>query len=237
MKSVFSFLVVSLLACGTANAALDTGALEQAMANPDRPAADKERDASRRAPQVLEFLGLEAGMTALDVNASTGWYTEVLSYAVGSTGKVYAQNRAGSQALEAMAARNARLSNVESWESPISDLPANSVDFAITGLNLHDFHNNNPAVAQGIIAQVAGALRPGGIFAVIDHEGTVGADNAALHRIAFEDAVKAVIQSGAFALVGASDILDNPADDHTRPPFDPSLGRNTDRIVLKFMKL
>ncbi|MEQ8953081.1 MAG: hypothetical protein RL120_03040 [Gammaproteobacteria bacterium] len=237
MKSVFSLLVISILACGTANAALDVAALERAMANPQRPAEDKERDASRKAPQVLQFMGVEAGMTVLDVNASTGWYTEVLSYAVGPSGKVYAQNRAGGQALETMTPRAARLGNVESWTSAISDVPANSVDFAITALNLHDFHNNNPAVAQGIIGQVAGALRPGGIFAVIDHEGTVGADNASLHRIAFEDAVKAVIQSGQFALVGASDVLDNPADDHTRAPFDESLGRNTDRIVLKFMKL
>ena len=237
MKAVFSFLILGLLACGTANAALDTAALQRAMANPARPAEDKERDASRQAPQVLAFLGLEAGMTALDINASTGWYTEVLSYAVGSTGKVYAQNRAGSRALEAMAPRAARLGNVESWESAISDIPAGSVDFAMTALNLHDFHNNNPAVAQGIIAQVASALKPGGIFGVIDHEGTPGADNASLHRIAFEDAVKAVIQSGQFALVASSDVLDNPADNHTLSPTDASLGRNTDRIVLKFIKL
>ena len=71
---------------------------------------------------------------------------------------------------------------------------------------------------------------------MIDHEGTFGADNVSLHRIAFEDAVKAVLESG-FVLAGASDILDNEADDHTVGPFDPSLGRNTDRLVLKFMKL
>ena len=53
---------------------------------------------------------------------------------------------------------------------------------------------------------------------------------------AFDEAVKAVLQSG-FALVGSSEVLDNPADDHTVGPFDESLGRNTDRIVLKFMKL
>ena len=79
-------------------------------------------------------------------------------------------------------------------------------------------------------------LKPGGILAVIDHEGTFGADNVSLHRIAFEDAVKAVLEAG-FVLAGASDVLDNEADDHTVGPFDPSLGRNTDRLVLKFMKL
>ncbi|MBL4580324.1 MAG: class I SAM-dependent methyltransferase [Gammaproteobacteria bacterium] len=235
MKSVLSLLAVFSLVCSSAQA-LDMAALERAMANPDRPAADKERDASRQAPAVLDALGLEAGMTVLDVNASGGWYTEVLSYAVGSNGKVLMQNRPGGRSAEAATARADRLSNVDEWLTPISDIPANTVDFAITALNFHDFHNSDPAAAQGVLAQVMGALKSGGILAVIDHEGTFGADNEALHRIAFEDAVKAVLEAG-FVLAGASDVLDNDADDHSVGPFDPSLERNTDRIVLKFMKL
>jgi predicted methyltransferase len=40
-----------------------------------------------------------------------------------------------------------------------------------------------------------------------------------------------------FALTGTSELLDNPADDHTLGPFDPALGRNTDRFILRFVKL
>lgn len=234
MKSLLSLVVLTCFLCSNASA-LDTAALIQAMANPDRPAADKERDASRNAPAVLDFLGLEAGMTVLDINASTGWYTEVLSYATGSNGTVLMQNRPGSRAEEAANARAARLSNIEQIGA-ISDIPANSVDFAITALNFHDFHNSNPEVAQGLMAQTLAALKPGGILGVIDHEGTPGADNQSLHRIAFDELVKAVTQAG-FAVVGVSDVLDNPADDHTTSPTDPSLGRNSDRIVLKLMKI
>lgn len=234
MKSILSLLALGCLVCSSASA-LDTAALERAMANPDRPAADKERDASRQAPAVLDFMGLEAGMTVLDVNASAGWYTEVLSYAVGSNGKVYMQNRPDGRSAEAASARAARLSNVEELGA-ISDLAANSIDFAIIGLNLHDFHNRDPQAAQGLLGQIMGALKSGGILAVIDHEGTSGADNATLHRIAFDEAVKALLQSG-FALVATSELLDNPADDHSVGPFDASLGRNTDRIVLKLLKL
>jgi predicted methyltransferase len=235
MKSVLSLLAICSLVCSSAQA-LDMAALERAMANSDRPAADKERDASRQAPAVLDFFGLEAGMTVLDVNASGGWYTEVLSYAVGSNGQVLMQNRPGGRSAEAATARAGRLANVDEWLTDISDISANSVDFAITALNFHDFHNSNPAAAQGILGQVMGALKSGGILAVIDHEGTPGADNVTLHRIAFDDAVKAVLESG-FVLAGASDVLDNDADNHSVGPFDPSLERNTDRIVLKFMKL
>ena len=235
MKSVLSLFAVCSLVCSSAQA-LDMATLEREMASTDRPAADKERDVSRQAPAVLNFLGVEAGMTVLDVNASGGWYTEVLSYAVGSAGTVLMQNRPEGRSAEAATARAERLSNVDEWLTPISDISPNSVDFAITALNFHDFHNSDPAAAQSILGQVMGALKSGGILAVIDHEGTPGADNVSLHRIAFDDAVKAVLESG-FVLAGASDALNNDADDHSVGPFDPSLERNTDRIVLKFMKL
>ena len=234
-KNLITSLFALSVVCSSASAQLDTAALERAMANPDRPAADKERDASRQAPAVLDFMGVAPGMTVLDINASAGWYTEVLSYAVGSNGTVYMQNRPGGRAEEAANARAARLNNV-SQVAAVSDVPAGSVDFAITALNFHDFHNSNPEVAQNILGQTLAALKPGGILGVIDHEGTPGADNVSLHRIAFDEAVKAVLASG-FALVGSSEVLDNPADDHTVGPFDPSLERNTDRIVLKFMKM
>ena len=237
MNKLLTAFAALLLSAG-ATAQLDTDALERAMANPDRPAADKERDTSRRAPEVLEFMGLEEGMTVLDLVAIGGWYTEVLSYAVGDSGHVYMQNTPGpfvdrNEAL--IEDRLERLDNVEHWLRPIDDLPDGSIDFALTALNFHDIYNANPANAQGFLAQVHGALRPGGILAVIDHEGTPGMDNTALHRIAFADAVNTIVNAG-FALVGTSELLDNPDDDHTVGPFDPSLERNTDRFVLKFVK-
>lgn len=234
MKSLFAAFAFACLACSSASA-LDIAALEQAMANPDRPAEEKARDAARKAPQVLDFLGLEAGMTVLDINASTGWYSEVLSYAVGPQGKVYAQNRAGSQGATAIAVKAGRLSNLESWEQDISAIPAGTVDFAITALNYHDFYNRDPAVAAGIMNQVMGVLKSGGILGIIDHEGNPGADNAALHRIVPQQVIDHITSLG-FVLEGQSDILNNPADDHTKPPFDPSVERNTDRFVLKLRK-
>ena len=234
MKKVLT--MISLLGLISVAPALDMAAHERAMASPDRPAEDKERDASRKAPAVLDFMGVEPGMTVLDINASAGWYTEVLSYADGASGKVYMQNRPGGRSAEAAAARAARLPNVDAWDGDVSAIPAGTVDFALTALNFHDFHNSNPAAAQDLLAETMATLKQGGILGIIDHEGTPGADNQLLHRIAFDEAVKAVLQSG-FVLVGASDVLNNEADDHSVGPFDPSLGRNTDRLVLKFMKL
>jgi predicted methyltransferase len=230
MKTVLSLLTACLLS-SVANAALDTAALERAMANPDRPAADKERDVNRKAPELLAFMGLESGMTALDLIAIGGWYTEVLSYAVGDSGKVYMQNSESpfvERNMPIINDRLSRLSNVELWMSPVSDIPAGSVDFVMTALNFHDVYNPDPAAAQGFLGQIAN---------VMNHEGSAGADNATLHRIAFDDAVMALVASGDFALISTSDMLNNPADDHSKGPFDESLARNTDRFVLKLVKI
>ncbi len=239
MKSVFTLLAACVL-CASASAQLDTAALTRAMANPDRPAADKERDVNRHAPEVLQFMGLEPGMTALDLIAIGGWYTEVLSYAVGDNGKVYMQNSESpfvERNMPIIEERLARLSNVEHWLQPVSAIPAGSVDFVMTALNFHDVYNPDPAAAQGFLAEIAGAMKTGGILAVIDHEGSSGADNEALHRIAFDDAVKSLVAGGQFALVATSELLANPADDHSKGPFDPSLERNTDRFMIKLVKI
>jgi predicted methyltransferase len=72
MKKLLTLVVISLMA-SLAVAQLDTAALASAIDNPSRPAEDKERDANRKAPEVLSFLGLEAGMTAMDLIAIDGW--------------------------------------------------------------------------------------------------------------------------------------------------------------------
>jgi predicted methyltransferase len=243
MKSLVSLLVLSLFLAGNAFA-LDKAKLTQALDNPGRDAADKARDASRQPAEVLDFFGVEEGMTVLDIMASGGWYTEVLSYAAGPEGKVLMQNspaslgqRGTEEAVTARLATN-RLPNVQRVDQNLAemDTPENSVDFAITALNYHDLYNSNPAAAQAMLAAVHKVLKPGGILGLIDHKGNFGADNAALHRIALEDVVMSVTEAG-FAVVGYSDVLHSEDDDGTKGPFDPSLGRDTARLVVKLQKM
>ena len=223
--------------CSSANSQ-NTSALQQAMTNSSRHAKDKARDPIRKAPEILQFMGVKEGDTVLDVIAMGGWYTEVLSYAVGENGKVYMQNNPIPLTQRSADERNerlSRLSNVEDWIGAITDIPPNSIDFTMTALNFHDVYNRSADDADTMLKDILDALKPGGILAVLDHEGTEGADNPTLHRIAFEDAVKAALNAG-FVLVGTSDLLENPDDDHTLRPFDPSLERRTDRFVLKLEK-
>ncbi len=239
MKSLISMLAVLALSCGSVQA-LDVAKLKGALASADRPAADKARDAGRMPADVLNFLGLEEGMTVLDIIASTGYYTEVFSRAVGSGGKVYMQNAGGGRndSVKASIAErlsNSSLSNVEQLDD-MDSLAPGSVDFAFTGLNLHDLNNNDPQVAQAVLAQVKAALKTGGILGVVEHHGLDGEDNSALHRMTFESAVKALSNAG-FAIVAVSELLENDDDPHTVGVFDPSVRGKTDRFLIKAVKL
>lgn len=232
-SSLFLAAACLLLAFGIANAS-------------DRSDEDKARDTHRKPAEVLEFLGLKPGDTVVDIWASGGWYTEVLSNAVGDEGHVYSQNapsvlqfREGvhDRTLTARLA-DGRLGNVERIdvalaESPIED---NSVDFAITALNFHDVYNRNGAeAAVEFMASVYAVLKPGGVFGVIDHTGNADTDNSDIHRLDPELAKAAATEAG-FIVEAEGDLLSHPDDDHTKMVFDPTIRGKTDRFILKLRK-
>jgi predicted methyltransferase len=241
MKKLISVLAAAALMCGQAFA-IDEVRLAAALNSAERSDADKALDAARQPIAVLSFLGLEEGMTVMDVMASGGWYTEVLSHAVGPQGKVLMHNNPASLARGTTAETvnnrvNGRLNNVERVENTFDQLgvaPA-SVDLAITHLNFHDVYNANPDNAMAMLAAIKEALKSGGILGIADHRGNLGADNTALHRIPLDTVAKAATDAG-FYVVGVSDALYVDSDPRTAGPFDESLGRNTDRILLKLMK-
>ena len=117
-----------------------------------------------------------------------------------------------------------------------SSITENSVDLAITALNFHDVYNGNGAEAAEIfMASVYALLKPGGVFAVIDHAGNADADNTDIHRIDPELAKAAATEAG-FIVEDESDLLSHPDDDHTKMVFDPTLRGETDRFILRLRK-
>ncbi len=212
----------------------------------ERSDADKARDAQRKPTEVLEFLGLKPGDTVVDIWAAGGWYTEVLSNAVGDDGHVYSQNPPNvlqygdgkyDKALTARLA-DGRLGNVERTDEPLASgsIAPNSIDFAITALNFHDVYNGSGTEATAdFMAAVYAVLKPGGIFGIIDHVGNADVDNTDIHRIDPELAKAAAVKAG-FVVEAQSDLLAHPDDDHTKMVFDPSLRGETDRFILRLRK-
>jgi predicted methyltransferase len=216
--------------------------MKMALASPERPAEDKARDEARKPIETIQFLGIKPGMKVMDVIAAGGWFTEVLSAAVGPTGKVYSQNpsffvqRQGF--AEAENERAERLGNVMPVHGEIPDAGLNGqLDAAITALNLHDIYNgqNGEQAAAGFVKGVYDALKPGGVFGVIDHVGIAGQNNAQFHRIQLEQA-KDVLTKAGFEVEAVSNILANPADDHTKGVRDPSVRGHTDQFLIRARK-
>jgi predicted methyltransferase len=79
------------------------------------------------------------------------------------------------------------------------------------------------------------ALKPGGVLAVIDHVGVAGQDNAKLHRMLPQQA-RDVLTKAGFTIEAESKLLANPADDHTKIVFDPSVRGHTDQFVFRARK-
>jgi predicted methyltransferase len=232
-----------------AQQALDTQALAVSIQGTDREISDRMRDPARKPVEVLAFLGLEPGMTALDVYAAGGYYTFILSRAVGERGTVYAQNSppasrydqertdmSQGEALDTKIARGG-LHNVRRLDRPIRDngLDDNAVDFILVSQILHDYYNRSPGAALELMTELHRIVRPGGIVGIIDHTGAEGNNNQRLHRMLKSQAVDVVTRAG-FVVEAESDLLANSGDNPRRSIFDPVLDRGTDQFLLRLRK-
>jgi len=220
--------------------------LASLLASDDRAEADRARDAGRKPADVIAFLGIEAGMNVIDIYAAGGYYTEVLSLAVGPDGHVAAQNPAfilemregvNDKALNERLAGD-RLANVSRLDKELADIAATDgpFDAGITALNFHDIYNN--AGEEGAIEAMSvifAALKAGAVFGIIDHEGVAGNDNKALHRVPLADVIR-VAEAAGFSVEGSSDLLHSSADDMTQGVFTEGLRGNTNRFILKLRK-
>jgi predicted methyltransferase len=89
------------------------------------------------------------------------------------------------------------------------------------------------------LKDVYAAMKPGAVIGVIDHVASPNSDTRATvekyHRID-PNVVKADFKRAGFVFVKSSDLLRNPADDHTLPVFDPKVRGHTDRFIFEFRK-
>jgi len=238
-----------VLAGGFAAASLADvpGYITAAIANPDRPDADKARDALRKPAEMMAFAGIRPGQKVIELIPGPGFYfTKVLANVVGPTGHVYAASpgpnvNAGSDTLppKSSLTTNPAFSNISDAVLP-SGLPAVApVDVVWTAQNYHDFHlsrlNVNVPATDKLIFSL---LKPGGEFFVIDHSAVAGSGLDVpdkLHRIN-EDIVKQEVEAAGFVLEAESDVLRNPSDPRTALVFDPAIRGHTDQFVLRFRK-
>jgi predicted methyltransferase len=224
-------------------------AIANAVADPARPQADRDRDADRKPAECIAFAGLKSGQRIADLLPGGGYFTRIFSGVVGAKGQVFAvaqpkrpdapaDRPEPSAAVRAIAA-DAHYQNVSVSVEKVAELKLpEKLDMVWTSQNYHDVHNVKDIDVGAFNKAVFESLKPGGIYIVIDHAAAKDAGFSAtstLHR-SEPDAVKTEVMAAGFEFVGSSDVIANPADDHTAKVFEQGLHDKTDRYVLKFRK-
>lgn len=228
-------MLVMLLAASapiTARAAAPAAALSAAMP-----------DAAWKVPEVIAFIGVKPGDHVADIVA--GRLTASLATAVGPTGKVYAVEtaevvKAHPEALDKMRTIAARFPNVVVSANPVAAPLPQKLDAVFIRQNYHDLYDTfmGPADVAAFNRAVFAALKPGGVYVVLDHAAAAGSGVGAtetLHRID-PARVKADVLAAGFTLDGESAILANAADDHAKNVFDSAIRGKTDQFLLRFRK-
>ncbi len=200
-------------------------------------------DPAWKAPEVVQFIGLKKGGKVADVVA--GRLTGSLAQAVGPTGKVYALEtaeivKAHPEALVHMKELASQSPNVIVSDDPVASALPSGLDAVFIRQNYHDLYNKlmGPADVPAFNKAVFAALKPGGVYVVLDHAAAAGSGIEAtntLHRID-PARVKADVLAAGFKLDAESSILANSADDHTKNVFDPSIRNHTDQFLFRFKK-
>lgn len=241
-------LAMATLVAGSAAPAVPAY-IAAAVANPARPEADRKRDADRKPGDVIAFSKMRPGWKVADyIPGTTGYYSRIFAGVVGPAGRVYAFYPSEIPNFRKEVTLPADGTTPWLGEANITVVvrPANAfaapepLDLVWISDNYHDLHD--PFFAPADLAQVNKAvfkaLKPGGIYLVLDHAAAAGSglrDTNTLHRID-KAAVVSEVEAAGFKLVGESDVLRNPADDHTKKIFDPAIRGRTDQFVLRFRK-
>jgi predicted methyltransferase len=246
-------LLFGALQAQAAAPAADKAAIKAAIASTERLPSDNAEDAWRESAAVLEFLGARPGMKVVDVGAGGGYFTELLSRAVGPQGSVTAQNPMGFVArltarLEERYGKN-RLPNVQRLEGDPMVLPAATYDAALIVNWYHDQYVSRPPPAGAppaptpnpapFVAEVFKSLKSGGIVVVQDHTANSGGAPievaSTLHRVDPEVVKKDFLAAG-FTFDGESKVLRNSTDDHSVRVHEQGMLHKTDRFILRFRK-
>ena len=249
-----SSLLPATLCCALATvpvlaAAAASTPLSAALSDPARPAQEVQLDALRKPAELIVFAGVKSGDRVADFMSGNGYFTRIFSRIVGPTGRVYAfipaQQLANCSASETAGTRafehDARYGNVKVLIDAADRfaLPE-PVDLVWTAQNYHDLHDAfmKPIDIAAMNAAIYRALRPGGVYLVIDHAAEPGSglrDTETLHRIDPES-IRAEVTAAGFVFEGESALLRNPDDPHLLLVFDPAIRHRTDQVVLKFRK-
>jgi predicted methyltransferase len=251
------FLACALLALITADPSSGktppadpaSAAIAEAVADSSRPASDTARDVNRKPLETLAFAGVKPGDKIADYAAGAGYFTRLFAAVVGPQGHVYAGVPSplfkypnivkGIAEVQSYAATHPNVSVTFASVLGAAKYPE-KLDVFWISQNYHDLHDSfmGPVDMAAFNRTVYAALRPGGVYLVLDHAAAKGSPadvTDSLHRIE-PSTVRREVEAAGFTFEGDSNILANPADPHAAGVFDPSIQGRTDQFILKFRR-
>jgi predicted methyltransferase len=218
--------------------------IKRAVESQARPAEQRARDADRKPAETLMLANIAEGQRVVELASFGQYWTNMLVEAVGSSGHVYMvdmpwTDRFGGEAGRAFDTAHANATYTQAHYNQMQ-LPQN-VDAVIFVQFYHDLKRNNASETvdtADMNRKILAALKPGGIYLVVDHNAEAGSgwrDATTLHRID-PAAIKSEVTAAGFELVQDSPLLKNPADDHKQNMRAEGLRGHTDQAVLVFRK-
>jgi predicted methyltransferase len=218
--------------------------IKRAVESPARPAEQRARDADRKPAETLLLAEIAEGEHVVELGAFGHYWTNMLVEAVGASGRVSMvdmpwTDRFGGEAARAFDTAHANATYTQAHYNQMQ-LPTN-VDAVLLVQFYHDLKRSNASESvdtADMNRKILAALKPGGIYLVIDHNAEAGSgwrDASTLHRID-PAAIKSEVTAAGFELVQDSPLLTNPADDRKGSIRAEGLRGKTDQAVLVFRK-
>jgi predicted methyltransferase len=226
-------LISVLVAFAPARSAIAESAIgdliDAVLAGSHRQSGNAERDKYRHPRETLEFFGLEADDTVVELAPGAGWYTEVLAPVLRKSGRLFVVDVlvAGREMPERYVQRKRDLlarieSNPDVYGTvvPVDFTLPGTVDMVKPGsadlvVTFRNVHNWTQAKIDGEVFKAAfRALKPGGVLGVVDHRAKEGASVEEIVKSGYipESYVVELAKSAGFELDARSEVNANPKD-------------------------
>jgi len=194
--------------------------LKGALASEDRTPKNVTRDVYRHPYETLEFFGIKQDMTVIELSPGGGWYTEILANYIHYPGTLIAAHfnpdaggyyKRGRANFEKKMNSNPMYGRVEIVNIDSTLAEPNSVDAVLTFRNLHNWLG---PLLDTIFSNSYKALKPGGIFGVVEHRANEGTTLEMMKKSGYVTEKHAIemAKKHGFELVSKSEVNSNPKD-------------------------
>lgn len=249
MKKFLSALLittVSLSAMAESSFEVTSEKIKQALQAEIRSETETDRDKNRKALQTLEFFGLRDDMKIIELIPGGGWYTKILAPVVNEKGQYYAaigtsrieklSTETGFKNMQIVAkeAKVYRKEGAKFYSLEADTLDVKNLDMVLTFRNYHNFAEEGRRNMNKLAFE---ALKPGGIYAVVDHTARHMQEPSSSNRRRMDPvlAIKEILQAG-FEFVDFTDLHAKEDDELRYEVGAKTVTGNTDRWTLKFRK-